>query len=437
MKPLLPRVLVMSVSCWSDAVGANTYSELFAHYPVERLANLYIREEAPDSGMCRRYFRISESKVLHSILNRHIKTGRELRDGAYAPDESDIGALQETRSRYERHRRTRPWSLLYGREIAWLLGRWKTPELDEFIDSFAPDVVVFGMEGYIHFNRIVRYVIKRSGSKGIGYFYDDNFTYRQKPWNLGYRIYRFFQRRDLRKTAKTCSAFFAISPKTKAECDAFFGVDSIILTKPARVAQFEGCECRPPVRMLYSGNLLYGRMRSLRLLSDALARVNANGSLFELHVYSTTALSETETRGLDPAIRIHAAVAQSTLPALQKEADVLLFLEDLAGPDRLMARLSFSTKLTEYLSSGKCILAIGDARIAPMEYLRAEDAAICATSREELLLQLERIAGSPGLVPHYARRARECCLRNHDALVMERRLFETLMAVVSPLDSHE
>jgi len=428
----MPRVLVCTVSSWNDRVGGDTYTALFSGYDRNKLANLFIREETPNSSVCTRYFRISESRVIRSVLKRRIATGKELRGADIVPEREDLEAQRDTAARYEKHRRKRSWILLYAREILWRLGRWKTPELDAFLDDFKPDVVLFGMEGYIHFNRINRYIVRRTGARAIGYFYDDNFTYKQRPWNLGYRVYRFFQRRDLKKTARCCSAFFAISPKTKREADEFFGIDSILLTKPVSDNGFGWTPYIPrkPLKMLYTGNLLIGRLATLKLVGDALHAVNGDESRIALHVYTTTDVSTKEAADLDSSIHLHGAVPQGEVVARQKEADVLLFIEDLLGPYRKTARLSFSTKITDYLGSGRCILAIGDRSLASMEYLRDEEAALCACSESEVLEVLQQLTSDPSLVSEYGRRAFECGHRNHDERLVRARLHSVICGVV-------
>lgn len=428
-----PRILISSVGCWNDTVGADTYSALFEGYEASKIANLYIREEMPNSSVCQRYYKISESRVIRSLVDRRVQTGRELfGNGPMVADAADMQALRDSKTRYERLRRNRSWILLYARELIWKLGRWRTPELDAFIDGFCPEIVMFGMEGYVHFNRINRYIVKRTGAKAVGYFYDDNFTYEQHPWSIGYRIYRFFQRRDLRKTAKVCAAFFAISPKTQRECDAFFGIQSVLLTKPARFASenWVPYNAHSPVKMLYTGNLLYGRIQSIELLGEAMHRMNSQGVKVVLDVYTTTDVSEKEARRLDSAICLHTRVPQDEILELQKRADVLVFVEDLSGPNRRVARLSFSTKLTDYLQSGKCVFAIGAPDIAPIEYLRSEDAAICATSEGDVFRELQSLVENPALISAYGRRAYECARRNHEELNIRQRLYDTIHSVI-------
>ena len=52
----------------------------------------------------------------------------------------------------------------------------------------------------------------------------------------------------------------------------------------------------------------------------------------------------------------------------------MLFAEAVDGEAAKISRLSFSTKLTDYFASGKCIFAVGNEDTAPMEYLKNEDA---------------------------------------------------------------
>ena len=146
-----------------------------------------------------------------SILNRKIKTGAEVK----ANSQTDEETLSAHNERYAKHSKKRRYSMLLAREMIWKLGKWKTKELDDFLDSFKPDIILHAMEGYIHLNRITEYAIERTGAKAIGYIWDDNFTYKQHS-DFGYKVYRFFQRKSLKRLAKKTDAFFAITEKTKA-----------------------------------------------------------------------------------------------------------------------------------------------------------------------------------------------------------------------------
>ena len=91
----------------------------------------------------------------------------------------------------------------------------------------------------------------------------------------------------------------------------------------------------------------------------------------------------------------------------------MVFVESLEKKYRYTARLSFSTKITDYLKSGKCIFAIGDKDIAPIDYFKRFDSAITATSYEEISEKLKTLIKNQDLIFEYGKKAFECGKQNH------------------------
>ena len=404
------KILVFTVPSWNSKVGANSWATLLEGYDSKNVANIYIRDEIPDSKACSNYFNISENKIIKSVFKRWINTGRVV-----TPEISNDGDdqdLQAHRQRYQKMGKKRRYSMLLAREIIWKFGKWKTKALDDFLDEFKPDVILHSMDGYIHLNRIIEYAIKRTGAKAVGYIWDDNFTYKQHQ-NLGYRIYRFFQRQSLKRLAKKTSDFFAIAPMAKEEADKFFGIDCILLTKPinsvpvVNYRSFGDC-----IRVLYTGNLYIGREQTLLKVLNAAKRIS-NGK-FYIDVYTNSNLEADYLKKIDPTVcTIYPPIPQAEVLEKQKDADVLLFLEDVDGPDANVARLSFSTKITDYLSAGKCILAVGNPETAPMKYFADNKAAIVCGSETDIYDALVCLSESPEVIIAYAENAAKVGLKNH------------------------
>ncbi len=403
------KILVMTVPSWNSKVGANSWASLLEGYGSEDVANICIREEVPDSEVCSRYFCISENRIIKSVFKRNINTGYEITSNITASDKD----INEHNQRYINMKKRRRYSMLLARELVWKFGKWKTKELDEFLDSFKPDIILHSMEGYIHLNRIIQYAIKRTGAKAIGYIWDDNFTYKQHD-DFGYKFYRFFQRKSLKKLASLTQAFFAITPKTKAEADEFFGINSVLLTKPLNsIPKVSDGKPNTPLRMLYTGNLLIGRDKSLEKVSKGLTEINKNGVKIVLDVYTNTYIDdEKQNQICSPFCKIHEAISQAEVLKLQKQADILLFLEDIDGKDAKVARLSFSTKITDYLSSGKCIFAVGNGDIAPMQYFKDNNCALIAMNEEEIIKALQSL--NDDTIHFYAENSVKCGLENHN-----------------------
>lgn len=405
------KILVFTVPSWNSKVGANSWASLLEDYDSDNIASIFIRDEMPDSKVCSLYFNISESKIIKSVLKRKTKTGTEI------TPQSDVNSkeLQEHNARYEKHGKKRRYSMLLARELIWKLGKWKTKELDDFLDSFKPDIILHSMDGYIHLNRIIEYAIKRTGAKAIGYIWDDNFTYKQHK-SLGYKLYRHFQRKSLKRLAKKTNAFFAITEKTKREADEFFGIDSVVLTKPlSSEPSVNYGELTKPIKMLYTGNLYIGRDRTLLRLVNSLKEQENASENFKIEVYTQTRLSEEIKNELSCSFcTINEPISQNEALEKQRKADILLFLEDIDGKDSKVARLSFSTKTTDYLSAGKCIFAIGDIDAAPIEYLKENDAAIVASNDEEIKNAIQLIASNNNILVEYANNSANLGILKHN-----------------------
>ena len=284
------------------------------------------------------------------------------------------------------------------------------------------------MEGYIHLNRVIEYAIKRTGAKAIGYIWDDNFTYKQSK-NFWYIVHRFFQRRSLKRLVKNSQEFFAISPMTKSEADEFFGINCTLLTKPInRTPVVEYGQPPQTLHVLYTGNLFIGRDETLLKVVNAAKKLPKGKFFFD--VYANSNLSGEFLEKIDPDICcIHPPIPQSEVWEKQRQADILLFIEDINGPHAKTARLSFSTKITDYLSAGKCILAVGNTETAPMKYFTDNEAALVAGSEEEIYHALLRICEEHEVIVKYAENAAKAGIKNHNKEDIQKTFDEVLNRV--------
>lgn len=409
-----PRALVCTVGPWSESVGSNTMSELFRDYDKDNLACFYIRADISDSPSCNRYFHIYEGRVMKSIMKRGIVTGEEYRLGDKGKASEDI---EKERARYDSYRRKSNWFYLFAREFVWLFGIWKSKDLNAFLDDFHPDTVVFPIESYIHFNRINEYIIKRCKPKNvIGYLWDDNFTYKQHPHSFGYRLHRWWLRHGVKRLVGKCNTVFAICPKMKREVDAEFGINSVLLTKPInQFAELKKYTQHFPIKILYTGKLIYGRDETIAEIVDAIKVINKDQQKVILDLYTNTELSPSlkERICVEGCCEMKGFVPQSEVLKIQREADVLLYAESLSK-EHLTARLSFSTKMTDYLSSGACVWAVGNQDLAPIEYLDKEGAGIVSTNRETIMDALRQLTQNPTVLADYASMAQTCGKKNHN-----------------------
>lgn len=425
------KILISTVDCWSvfnSANTASTFMSLFKNWKQDNLASIYFRDDVPSSDQCCLYFEISESAIIKSVLIPKVKTGTLYCGSRIIVARRNKKQIEETQSRYRKFSFRRNYLLIWLRELLWLVGKWRSKELNQFLEEFKPDIIIFGMEGYRYFNRINRYIIKKTGAKAIGFFWDDNFTYLQKKRTLGFLINRFLQRRSLKKTVAMCDAFFAISPKTKKEADNFFGIKCDILTKPVDYITKDVCEVERlgVIKVVYTGNLKIGRLDALQVISDVLVKNPDLEEKFSFEIYSSTEVPDRIKENMSKEIHFHGSVPLYEIPGIQKTADVLLLLEDITGDNQKIARLSFSTKIVDYLAQGKCILAVANPEVASTEYLKEHDCAICVDSAENIKVSLKRLVDSPDIIRRMGDNAIRIAKENHSRKVIENRLFKAI-----------
>lgn len=411
----LPKVLSISLSTWRSDSGIHTQTDLFKFYDPERVAQIYTKSDLPDTPVCSSFFRISENEIIKSVYKRN-PVGCRVENGALA-DLNTQKAIDAEKSLYTKAHKKKSWLMTLAREAVWFLGKWKTKALEDFIKEENPDVYFVPIYPVAYMGRIQRYIIKKFPKPYVCYLADDNYSYKPCGHNPLAYLHRFILRKTVKMLAVNCTEMFTITSTEAEETDRLFGTHSTVLTKGINYQNREYAEkpLSSPIKMVYTGNLLIGRANSLAEISRAMAGINKNGKKIVFDIYSATVLEERLTELLNSnGCRFRGAVPKCEVDAIQQSADIVVFAESLEKKHRFDARLSFSTKLTDYFKNGKCIFAIGDKNIAPIIYLRDNDCAIIANEYDEIGGKLTELVENPAIISEYAKKAFDTGKRNHN-----------------------
>lgn len=434
MSNKLPKVLIPCINAWRDESGIRTLIDIFSHWDKDCIAQIYTRADLPKTKICKNFFQISENEVLHSIIKRNKYIGRRVYNEADILDKYDKSAMLEEHERYAKARKKHSWLMSICREIVWALGKWKSKELDRFIDEFDPDVLFLPIYPTVYMGWIQLYIMKKTNKPVICYLADDNYTYKTCSKNPLAYLHRFFLRKVVKKIMKKCNKLFVIVPKQKAEYDKIFNTNSVILTKGIDFNhnKFIQNEVNSPISMVYTGKMVIGRDKSLVKISKALEKINKKEIKIKFDIYSPDISTPNVMEMLNKnGCTFKGSINKSEVEEIQKNADIVVFVESLEKKYRYAARLSFSTKLTDYFKSGKCIFAIGDKDIAPIDYLKSEDAAIIATNYAEIEQKLNELSNSRKIILEYGAKGYECGRRNHDEEKIKQILLSNILEVVS------
>lgn len=423
----LPKVLVIGINAWREDGTAHTLMDIFRCWDAERLALVYTRADLPDTSVCNRYFQISEQQVIKSVVKPWLKVGRVVAN-THVVEQSEVAAEH---ARYQKAHKKSSSLMPLIREMVWKFGQWKTSALKKFVLDFDPDIIFVPIYPVAYMGRIQQYIAKLTGKPTVCYLADDNYSYDACQNALAY-MHRFWLRKYVGRLARESKQMFVIVEKEKEDTDARFGTDSVILTKSIDFSEKRYVHRTPnkPLVFVYTGSMIIGRDKTLALVADAINAINekTGETKAELYVYSQTEPNDEIRNHIDTgASKFCGRISREDVGKVQQQADVVVFAEALEGKEANVAKLSFSTKITDYISNGKCVLAIGKDDIAPIDYFERNDAAVIAHSREEVFLQVERIVNTPELIDIYGEKAFTCAVRNHEKEMMNNRFIDTML----------
>jgi hypothetical protein len=426
---VLPRVLVVDINPWREDGTSHTMKNIFTCWSPEKVAQIYTKPIMPYTKVASRFFQIDETVVIKSVLKPWLCAGGEVVSLENVVEKGGSETRRDSNTSGTR------FSFMYlCREVLWLFGHWRSKKLDEFLKDYKPDLIFACIQPTVFSGWIERYIIRKTGKPFVCYLADDNYSYDSCSDIWSY-IHRFWMRKNVKWLSTHCKEMFVIVEKEKEDTDKRFGTDSVILTKSIDFTEKDYKPHKPniPLKFVYTGSMIIGRDKTLALVADAINKINKEaGSIkAELYIYSQSEPSD------DILVRINngashfcGMIGRDEVQLVQKDADVVVFAEALVGKESNAAKLSFSTKITDYLSNGKCVLAIGKEEIAPIDYFKRNDSALIAYTETDVELRVREIVGNPQLTEQYGKKAYDCAVRNHDMDMMNKRFINTMLKVL-------
>ncbi len=272
------------------------------------------------------------------------------------------------------------------RDLLWWVAspRWRRAVRD-YIAATDPDVIFFPTSGQGYHHRVLDYVRRLTDERGtrlVLFHGDDHYTLATGSPNPVFYPRRLAERLRIRRAVKWCDVQLGASEWQCRAYEAGMGKPCTFISKsldfaipPTDIPSRDRAE---PLSFVYTGNILLGRWDSLLYLARLLERLSAHGSPAALTVYSANPLTARMEKALSGISSLHfaGAVPPEAVPALQRDADVLVHAESFARTDRAIVRQSFSTKLVDYLHAARPIVAVGPRDVASVAYLAEHGAAL-------------------------------------------------------------
>ncbi|MDD4055311.1 MAG: hypothetical protein PHG42_05910, partial [Bacteroides sp.] len=249
-------------------------------------------------------------------------------------------------------------------------------DLMRFISNFRPDVIYTTVESprIIQLSRKIKSI---SDIKIIPHFMDDfPTTIFNTPIT---KIHRWFVLNKLKNLIATSPSCFCISDsmcteyKKRYKKEEFYPLMNCV--EKYYGDSLDNCKKRKVIKFSYVGGLHLKRDEVLIQLSKYLSQIK--GIRFELNIYTQQSFWDTCKNQFStfPSVNYGGYLNKEAMLAKMQQSDILVFVESFDSSVQDYTRFSVSTKIPEYLSTGKKILAIGPKGIASIDYLHNNNAA--------------------------------------------------------------
>lgn len=409
------KILIVSRTPWNEENSfGNTFSNLFEGIENIEIANICCQGGSMNSRLISESFQLTDLDVAKSLIG--CRPGQIIRNNSENQTSSKPNVPRK--------------GVLYVlREAIWVLGRWKSKKLKKFIQDFNPNILYLPIYRSHYMCEVDKYLIKLTGVPYVVHISDDVYGFVPNVSGLGKQL-QCIIRKDIKQIFKTASYGEVFSPVMVEEYEKEFKIPFYLIGKSVdgrRLPDIPQKDKKDIIRFVYTGN--YGGERGPQLVSLAQSiTVAFHQGTAVLDIYSATkAENEIEAQlARMECVRLMGTVSPNKILSIQQQADYLIHVEGFSSKAIFESRLSFSTKIIDYLLAGRPIVAIGPQEVTSIQVLKFYDMAYVATDNPEVEGILSKIAQGRTDDDIKVNNGRKYLLNHRDAGKMKTEMYQRI-----------
>ena len=373
------RILIISRTPWDESESfGNTFSNLFGGMMDVEIYNICCQGGLLNSSIVNKAYQMTEFSVLSTLFGK--KAGHLMEpsspDVKYTPSE-----------KIPKKRRTIYFII---RDLIWSVGLWFDSDLKQFIKDAKPEVLYLPIYASWYMCDVQNKIVKYCHVPCVGHISDDVYSYPPNRYKQPlFTFYRMVLRNKLRKLIDKSSYLEVFANNMAVEYSKLFNKRCYFIGKGIDVSSCVIPERKGapsvPLKFVYTGNIGSGRYLQLARLGKALDAIMPKQAVLDIYTGTyidsiiSTSFSKIES------IQIRGSVPATEVKGVQSDADFLVHVEDFSPQSIFETRMSFSTKIIDYMLTGRPIVAIGPSSVCSIDTLLDSGTALVATSDEEIL----------------------------------------------------
>ncbi len=403
------RVLIISYAPLSlKSNGGKSFLSLFSNFKKDQLVQFYINPSLPEKCWCESYYQQKERDLINIFKNKRKKHSITPKD-----DDFNSNTSKKTKNRYFK---------LFIRDIVWKLFFKINGEFEIWVKRYAPDIIFSDTGDSSFLYNLTIKISKRFNIPFVGYFGDDYYSLKAKKLQVFKRIVLNNHKKVLKKFISLGEKHIFVNEYFETFYKNEFSIDDDKLITIYNGSNFDfqnNCshvEDRNSLILSYIGNISLKRDENIISLGEALDFINNNlHTNHKLLVYTRINDDFILRCKKVNSIKFMGAIPGKEVKSAIENSDILIHTESFNKNEIEMTKYSFSTKIADSLSSGKCLLAYGPPNIASMDYLINNNCAFCIVDKQNLLKGLKELLTNCELRKMYGEIGKKVAYDNHNS----------------------
>lgn len=425
------NIMMFSSAAWDDKNSlGNTFSNWFcgSEWKEDKFSHFYLRKQNPCNENRVDYYNLSAMDIIRGFFRGKIK-GKLFNSDSIKVYEcvTETHHLREQKNIEKLHKSNNQIVYML-HELVWLSGLWNNKYFEEFVEEKAPDIFFAFATDVFVLSSIINYLKKNTNCKIVLFVADDVYG--------AYSKLIFPRRKYLlglfRKCIKQADGLYAVSDEMAELYEKQFGRKITTLYKGCELSTPIKENIGSPIKIVYAGNLLWGRDDILHQLALVLEKINTDRVHMQLEIYTGATVTQEISRKLNVgnSSRIVGCRPYKEITSIMQNADVVLYVESFDDKMKEIVRCSLSTKIMDCLQSGSIVLGVGPSDVSSIKYLKRISGTIVVDDITKVSDALMYILDNQDEMLDNMRSVRAYAQRHHEITTVQKRLRDSFIKMI-------
>lgn len=426
------NIMMFSAAAWDNknSVG-NTFSNWFCgkEWENDNFSHFYVRKQYPCNEILANYYNLSAIDILKGILHGKIK-GRLFNSETAICYESELNKEhakeQENISKLHRNKNQIVYLM---HELVWMSRVWINEEFKRFIKENSPDIFFAFSTNVFILSPVIDYLKKNTNCKIVLFIADDVYGM-YSELIIPRKIY---SKRLFERCIKNADVLYAVSEEMSTLYANRFKRQVKTVYKGCDLSQDVKKNINSPIKMVYAGNLLWGRDDILHKLALELEEINKENIQIMLEIYTGATITPEMSEKLNVGVssKIMGSKPYNQIKKIMHNADIVLHVESFEEPMKKIVKYSLSTKIMDCLQSGALIVGIGPAEVASIRYLSRIKGTIVIDDIRKISVVLNDILSNQEDLLYNIQLIREYAEEHHEISRVQKKLRDDFSKLIT------